>query len=744
MRTSLAVIAVICGVACSAALAASPLPNGDFETASTGWEIKADTGAAVSVSADKPHGGKGSLLLQSTAKASAAAVSSPVTEAKAGDVLQIVFFARRVQGSATLLLDLVSSPSELSGMGLWEARLPADANWHKVALLVKLPPLAGGQTRLAFKALGGPGTWQIDDVSVQPGTSPAFAAVDQAGVAPVTPRLPDGWAPEGVLDARSNQIGADQELSINVNGVEVSVRPNFNCYRGFREPVSFFGVNRGDLDKTIHAELSGPSGVDCPAWDIPIRKNGTTTFHLGIQSLRQGQHWLKLTFTSNGHSASLPLRMTCLPSYPVLGLHWQDAVSAPALQAAAQLPLDFNVLAAPPDPAALSPMVESMKKAGGEYVVAPVLGQLTPQQYAAAVTALCDDFQPSFWLPYCGSDPTGALVAAPGLVSALRKQQRSSGVLTPPMELTRDLAKGSLLPAKSSLLTSDRVAGMLALTCRLPRLRPNCVLSEQVDDDAKVTGGAALAQWRQSDLSAVRGLLSERRMNLPLLIDRLQSAPGGDERLEALSLTKALVNCLYQGSTGVVLDGFRTPENAFGALPAATDESMSGPVVTALRLVQQELASATPLVGLANSEEASAAADTPVTYRPFLRGGEGIVVLWNNTSTAQDVTLEFRSEPVVSRRVVLSYGGEFATERWEPIMRFSEEAFKRGKPSVDLRLEPLQVQIHCFRLLDPHVAWIRGLAKTVPYVAPVELPVDRKETRTWWTDMLRAKRTPGQ
>ncbi|MHB8995787.1 MAG: hypothetical protein ACYC63_11095 [Armatimonadota bacterium] len=744
MRTSLAVIVIICGLACSVAMAAGPLPNGDFETALTGWELKADTGATASVSADKAHAGKGSLLLQSTAKASAAALSSPVAEAKAGDLLQIVFFARRPQGSATLLLDLVSASSELSDMGLWEARLPDDANWHKVALLVKLPPLAGGQARLGFKTLGGPGAWQIDDVSVQSGTSPAFAAVDQAGVAPVTPSLPNAWAPEGLLDARSTQIGAEQELSINVNGVEVTVRPDFRCYRGFREPVSFFGVNRGDKDKTLRAQVSGPKGVDSPAWDIPIRKNGTTTFHLGIQSLRQGQHWLKLTFTSNGQTASLPLRMTCLPSYPILGLHWQDAVSPTVLQAAAQLPLDFNVLAAAPDSSAFSPMVEAMKKAGGEYAVAPIMGQLTPQQYAAAVTALCGDFQPSFWLPYSGSDPTAAFVAAPGLVSALRKQQLPSGVLTPPMELARDFAKGSLLPVKSSLLTADRVAGMLALTCRLPRLRPSCVLSEQVDDDAKVAGGAALAQWRQSDLSAVRAILSERSMNLPLLIDRLQSAPGGDERLEALSLTKALVNCLYQGSTGVVLDGVRSAENAFGALPAATDENLSSPVVTALRLVQQELASATPLMGLVNSEQASAGADTPVTYRPFLRGGEGIVVLWNNTSAAQDVTLEFRSEPVVSRRVALSYGGEFATERWEPIMRFSEEAFKRGKPSVDLRLEPLQVQIHSFRLLDPHVAWIRGLAKTVPYVAPVELPLDRKETRTWWTDMLRARRTPGQ
>jgi hypothetical protein len=722
-------------------MGAPAVTNGDFETALTGWEARSDTGATVSVSGDKPHGGKSCMLLQSALKASAAAVSAPLTEANAADVLQVTFFARRPQGSAILLLDLVGSPSELSDMGIWEARLPADVNWHKVSLLIKIPPFTGGPARLAFKALGGPGSWQIDDLSVQPAAAPAFAAVDQAGVAPVTTRLPEGWAPEGLLDATSKQIGADKELSINVNGVEVAVRPDFNCYRGFREPVSFFGVNRGDLDKTLHVEVAGPAGVDSPAWDIPIRKNGTTTFHLGIQSLRQGQHWLKLTFTSNGHSASLPLRMTCRPSYPALGLYWQDTVTAPALRLARQLPLDFNVLAAPADAAALSPMVEAVKQDGGEYVLAPVLGRLTPQQYAAAVASLCDTFQPSFWLPYCESDPTAAFVAAPGLVVTLRKKQLPSGVLTPPLELTRDLTKGSLSPARSSLLTSDRVAGMLALSCRLPRLRPNCVLSEQVDDSLNVAGGAALAQWRQSDLSGVRAMLSERRMNLPLLVDRLQGTPCGDERLEALGLAKALVNCLYQGSTGVVLDGAGSADNAFAALPASGDQGKPGAVSTAVRLVQEELASATPLVPLVNSEQASAGVDTPVTYRPFIRGGEGIVVLWNNTSAPQDITLEFRSQPVVSRSITLSYSGEFATERWEPIMRFTEEAFKRGTPSMYLRLEPLQVQIHSFRLLDPHAAWLRGLTKTVPYVAPAEVPTDRKENRTWWTDMLRGRRT---
>ncbi|MEI6502690.1 MAG: hypothetical protein WCP21_16900, partial [Armatimonadota bacterium] len=145
-------------------------------------------------------------------------------------------------------------------------------------------------------------------------------------------------------------------------------------------------------------------------------------------------------------------------------------------------------------------------------------------------------------------------------------------------------------------------------------------------------------------------------------------------------------------------------------------------------------------VPLLNSADISAGGDTPITYKPFLRGGEGIVVLWNNTSVARDITLEFRSQPVVSHRVTISYGGEFVTSRWEPIMKFSAESFRRGIPSVFLRLEPQQVQFHAFRLLDPHVAWLRGVSFTAPFVAPAKLPpADRRDARTWWTDMLKGR-----
>lgn len=731
MLTNRIAACFVCVLVLAAAQAAGPIPGGDFEAGLAGWQLKAEGGVAA-ITTTKPAGGKGCLNLQTGGKSPVWALSPPLSDTAAGQTLLVTFAVRRGQAPATpatpLFLDLVSSPAELTEAGVWEAALPPDLNWHKVSLLLKLPPLSGPPC-LAFGVAGGAGSWQVDDLTVQDATAPAAVAVAQAGEQPVTQLLPTDWAPNGLLEATPKTVGAQTELLLSVNGVELGLLPDFLCYRGYREAMTIFAVNRGDIDKTVHVELAGPPCVDAPAWDVPVKKNGTTTFRLAVQGLRQGEFWTKLTFTSAGDSKSLPVKVICKPSYPELGVSWKDKVNTAALEQALRMPCDLQVLRAAPEAAAFAPMVQAVTAAGSEYVLAPEIGTLAPPQYLSAVTALFDQFQPTFWLPYCMAEPGSAFVAAPGLAATIRKRQLSGGVLTPPLDLVREYGKNRLVPAKVNLLTADRTSGLLALTCRLPRLRPAVVLAEQVDGQGDAPGGAALALSHQSDLDAVRALINERQLKLPILVDQLQTAASSDERLSALALAKALVNCLYQGSTGVTFDAADLP-----GVDTAGKPDIRGKV---LQAIQQELSSATPLVPLLNSADVSAGAETPITYKPFLRGGEGIVVLWNNTSVAKDVTIEFRSQPVVSRRVTLSYGGPFETVRWEPIMKFSEEAFKRGVPSIYLRLEPLQVQIHSFRLLDPHAAWLKNVCLTVPYVAPPkDTPIDRKETRTWWKDML--------
>ena len=684
MRIACLPVLLGCVLCAASAFAADLLPNGDFEAGLTGWQVKTDPGAAATVSGLKPAAGQSALSLQSNLKAAAWALSPELVGVTPGQTLRLVFSARRALGQTALLLDVVNDLGDVSEAAVWEANLPADANWHKISLWLKLPPVGGdGKTHLAFGTIGGVGAWQVDEISLQSAAAPAFAAPDTAGQVPTTGALAPDWQPEGLLDALTRQIGGENELSVSVNGIEVGVRPDFNCARGCREGMTVFATNRGDLDKTLRAEVAGPPGLDSPAWDVPVRKTPTTTvFHLAVQSLRRGDFWIKLTFSSDGKSASLPVKVHCREDYPVLGASWHGAVDEATLADLRQLPVDLHSLIAPADAAAFEPLVAPVKAAGADYIAAPQAGTLTPQQYFAVLSQLSAALQPTAWLPYPGSDPTAAITAGGGLAGLLRKQQAASWVFVPSLELSRDWQKSALLPARADLLTADRVGGMRGLACRLPRLAPACVLGEQVDGRAEVIGGAVTAQARQSDLAAARALLAERRLSLTLLVDGLQARRGGDERLEALQLARASPT-----SSTRAVPVYSSRPGAPRARPSASRPSPK-PTARCARLCRSRGSCSrswpppTPSSPSPTSPDVSATCNTPVTYRPFLRGGEGIVVLWNNTSTARSVTLEFRSQPVVSHRVVLSYGGEFALRRWEPIMKFPEEAFKRGIPSI--------------------------------------------------------------
>lgn len=715
--------------------------NGNLETDLTGWNAVVQPGAKVALSNEKPAGGKSCLLLQTNGVVPAWVLAPEVSGAATGDLLNVTFAARRGQGQATLALNLVTSAAEVSDAVIWEAQLPADQAWHKVSLLLKLPPLTG-PARLCFGALGLAGSWFIDDVDVQHATAPAASpATEDQGEVPVTNALSADWKPEGTLDATAQDIGGKTELLVNVNGIQVGVREELPCYRGYREGMVIYAVNRGELDKQLQVKVSAPPWIEAPTWTAPIGKSGTTRFHTGIQCLRQGETWIKVTFSSGSQEASLPVKVICQRSYPVFGALWHDTVPPDDLQAVLQLPLDMQVLSAAPDRAVLQPMAEAVSAVGSEYLVAPVYSTLTSEQYLSAVTGLASDLRPSFWLPCGEAEATTPADSALGLAQALRGQSSSGGMIYPPLTLRRDWQKGKMLPTKPALLTKDHTAGAVALACRLPVLGAPCVLSEQVDGKREVIGGAWASLTRQTDLSALRGLMAERTVGLPILTAGLHARSSGDERLDALYLARAITNCLYQGSTGVLLDTQRGPDNAFAPLPLTDAQGNLSPVPQVLRAMSHELAASVPLLGLAGNAEVSVTTETPVTYRPFLRGGEGIIVLWNNTSAPQDVMLEFRSQPVASSRLVLSYNGTFATRHWDPIMKFSEEAFKRNLPAVFIHLEPLQVQVHAYRLLDPHAAWIRNVSLAKPWVAPKEAPVLSREDRTWWKDMLNRRKT---
>ncbi|MEN6304523.1 MAG: hypothetical protein ABFD96_17450 [Armatimonadia bacterium] len=709
------------------------VPGGDFEAPPAGWELS----GKASFSKDKPAAGKGALALQSDAATPAWAWSAPLTGVQTGAVVNLSFSLRRPQGAATLGLRLGAGPADASDAFIWQALPPADANWHKISLTLVVPPLPGNASpRLGFAAVGPAGSWQLDDLTLQPDTMPSAAPPTLTGEKAETDLLPDGWQPEGKLDATVKELGSATELLLNVNGIELGVRPDFECYRGYRSGLLIFAVNRGHLEKDLDVRVAAPLGVDAPAWTVPVKQEGTNRFHTAIQSLRQGEYWIKLTFSSAGQQASLPVKVKCLPGYPLIGTIWHDQVNTDQLAALQALPIDLHVLAAPPDLAAYEPMAAQIKSRGMEYMAAPLVGSLTAPQYLAALTQLCGKLTPSYWLPYTTGEALTLGTVTPQFISALRKLQLPPTVFSAPLTIARDWTKDALLPVKSNLVTKDRLAGAVVAVCRLPALAPPCVVAEKLDGSPEAVGGASISLPRQVDLLQTCLLLRERDLNIPVLVDELHAASSGDARLDALYLARIMTKSFTHANTGLILPPQRSVEDAFGLDPVTASDGKPDPLATVVQALSRELGGAAPQAALADTPDASRDGATVITYHPFVRGGEGIVVLWNNTSTPRDVTLEFRGEPVSAQRLLLNYSGDLAVRRWDPIMKFSDEAFKRNQPGVYLRLDPLQVQVHSFRLRSPGADWLRAVSLTKPYVAPKEDATTTRDQRKWWTDML--------
>ncbi len=722
------------------ARAQSMLPGGDFEGGLSGWEPVAADGVSVVTSADKPAQGRSCLQLQTTGKAPAWVLSPALTGPGDGELALLSFTVRRGAGQSGLMLDIVGGAAELGEAVIWEARVPEDTNWHKVSLLLRIPPVrGGGAPRLAFAATGAAGSWFLDDVNVTKGSLPTPAIQPLPGEPANTGRLPEGWQPEGYLDAIAKEVGTEQELSITANGLLVTIRPTLSCYRGFREGAVVYGVNRGKVDKELQVQVEAPPEVESPAWTVPIQKDGTTRFHIAVQCLRQGDFTLRLNFASGPDRASAPLRVHCHRCYPALGVRWEGPPTAEDLQRLARTPVDMHLLVGPSDPTGFAAMAEPLLARGADVLAAPDADGLPEERYGAVLAQLGSLLNPSFWVPYtlAGNDPLAAALAAPRFASVQRARVREAGVLSPPVPLRRTWPDGKLAPERPDLVATDKMAGLMAVTVRPPRLGAACVVAEQVDGKADVPGGAMAALGRQADLESVRQLLTERQVNLPMLVDGLQARSAGDPRLDALHLARALTMAFYQGSTGVVLSPRRDRDNAFGIMPAQGDDDGADPVLQAMRAVSAELMGATPIVALAATPDVNLDASAAISFRPFLRGGEGILVLWNNTGVSRDVAIEFRSQPVVGHYTRLSYHGDFLQRSWAPIFRFGEEAFQRKRPLLIMRVNPLEVQLMAFRLLAPHAAWLRTVELAKPYVAPKDaMPPVREE---WWLDMLKVQ-----
>ena len=125
----------------------------------------------------------------------------------------------------------------------------------------------------------------------------------------------------------------------------------------------------------------------------------------------------------------------------------------------------------------------------------------------------------------------------------------------------------------------------------------------------------------------------------------------------------------------------------------------------------RELAGVRALAPPPDTEVAGYSGDKPVTYRPFLRGDEGIVALWNNSGQRKSVAVEVRCRPWQVRLLRISYPGETCQREFDGSFEWDELAKRFRQPAVYVDLEPLQTVVLSLKLRGAHAQWLREIGE---------------------------------
>ncbi len=736
----LLVLLLITGARTTAAV----LPNGDFEDGDESWTV---VGAhqAAQFTTERPAQGRISLRLQATEPIRAWAVSAPLQDLPAGP-LELSMQARHISGNAELAVGFVAQPpaqpDDISP--LWHIALPADNKWHRLQVGLVIAQSDNSPVCLALGLLGSEGSWQVDSIEIgeyapRHNIPPGPSADIPAATAP--PPLPAGWEPAGDLGAVRRRVGTEEEMEVSVDGLQISVTAEATIPRGVRHGLLTYVVNRGDARKQLTVSIQGPPGTFIPDYTVPIMPRGTTRFRPPVQALRTGDRWLKVTFSSRGHSAAMPIRLRCQRTYPAFGL----TVKEPGLlraEATAQslygLPVQFyHIPLTGGDLWAVADVISHLDAEVGLQL--PVGDEATLQSVVAKlreVAAVEKVALAGLHLPEPGGDTWGGELFAQVQQSAeqIREAFPRAHVVSPPFSLTASGTglQPSLQLAQALAAGLDRLVDSLAV--RLPALPAGAVLEEQVDGRPRQELSGFWAGFdRHFDFAPLRVYINRTGLDLPLLLAEVGTPATGDRRLAALLTARLIIKAFAQGATSATI--LAEPDE-YIALSAPA--SVAGPpIFIALQELSRELAGAVPLACLADTPGISGRQDCPVVYRVFRRGDEGILFMWNNTSAPLDVAVQLHCIPRQLHVVRLSYWGDFVTRQFQGLFSFSEEAQQNKQSAVYVRVEPLQIVGLTFNLKGTHSGWLRRIAPRPP-VQPRRGPRGPKphEDVPWWRGRL--------
>ena len=575
----------------------------------------------------------------------------------------------------------------------------ADTGSGWQTLSTEMLPPAGAPARVAIGAEGD-GQWLIDSVSVAPVELARAEPPGDPGDPPLFPEpLPEGWQPEGLLDAISRPIAGMSQLLVQVGSFEVTLPSEVTSARGERGKLPLTVRNRATANKPLTVSVAAPPGFFIPDRTVTIRSGQPTAFGASVQGFALGTHHLRVTFRTEDAEASVPLKVTVTPSYPAPGVAFSGGTPPPEMLA--QLAhLGISLVASAPGldlPASLTRLWLLAQPWSEEALAA-----------SAADAAGCAEFAALYHARGAGPDADGA-AATRALSDATRAGELPLLLLRPPADLLPG-APPSITEADLATASELGAAGAhAAASLRLPVLEGQPARAVTLDRSA--IAGAQPA-WTEFAASAEAGAVAaaiRQSARLPMFFSDLAARSTGSAETDAALLARTLVGCAYQGATGWTIAA--RPEDAPDGAGAWTlfDASgvPTGPVADAYRELSRELAGAVPGGMLLETPEIGSGPNAAIGFRPFIRGDEGILAIWNNTGAQADLVFEVRTPPTDVH--TLSIGPRGVWRSYRGAFSFSPEARALNRPVVLLSLEPGEFRMLSMQLANPFVGWLSSV-----------------------------------
>ncbi|NLO05253.1 MAG: hypothetical protein GX131_05425 [candidate division WS1 bacterium] len=675
--------------------------NAGFDAPADGWTLP--EGGRV-VEGDGARGGALSL-------AGGWAISAPAEQPLSGWLL----VSLRAKGpgdrsSSELALSFVTDDAAPRAA----VAVPASAlgsNWRRVEAQLLVP--AAGSPRIAI-GVRGEEAWLIDEITVE---QTHFTAAEEPAIVPEV--LPEGWEPEGMLDAIERVLGAGRELLLHVGGMQIGLPQEVSAERGHRGALRVMVTNRGAAAKELTVSVAGPPGFFAPERTVSIKPGGDTIFRASVQAFALGDHTVRVTFRSGGEEASAPIRVSVSESYPAAGLSFHaSAPSADELAQATELGAQLLAVRQPSGQGTdhvLPPHYTRMLLLGGSW---------SAEALHSAVVRLGGAFEFMAMQHLRGEEPLDqSRELTDAIVRAAEAADEVVWTVSPPV----DLLSGSPMTIAEDDLALVRGLRMEAGATPSLRLPPiggaNLAAAVTVDGKAVATvqpGWTELAA--RTNLDAVtRAIRTD--LATSLFFPDLAAAGTGSPEADAAIFARTLVGCLYQGAIG-----FTVPARSLDApgAEALCPLGSDGPAAAAFRELSRELSAATPLVIFNQSPEIGSADDALVGFRPFMRGDEGILALWNNTGAPMALIVETRTQPLDLHTVAIGPAG--VSRSYRGSFRYSEEAIALNRPVLFVDLEPGELKVLSMQLARPHMGWLAAVEEKP------EVPRGSNRPKTFFED----------